>query len=270
MFKHSFCGGKHNTVAEARTCEQSGTRPSLSPQAREFRQAGRALVAARPRPSVTTHVAHVALRPAWRTDSTNWATDRQVNFLRDLAEKRQTERASAPTVETCVRAMTGMRITFDQARAAITEAKTMPYRTRPATTTVPAATAPQAGGGNLKAKVADLKAKVPNGRYAVRGTVKDAEDNKLRFFFVRERNGYLRIDQCISDDRRPVEYGPRYLRILQAIVDAGVAEAALAYADNMGECSRCGRELTDENNPYKPFGFGPDCGPKVAGFFGLA
>lgn len=264
MFKHQHCGGKHNTVSEARNCESrpAGTRSLVSASANYSASLDR-LRAQRPHPSI----ARAAQGPAWHEDT---ATERQVSYLRDLIAKRCAERAPIDVVEIAMNVMDGKKISFSEARKAIEAIKAQPYRQEkqggseyaaPATTT-PAT--PQAS--NLKGKINDLKAQVPDGRYAVRGTVEDAEDSKLRFFWVRvSKRGFLNIDQYSSDARNRVPYGPRYLRILKAIIEAGTEEAGKAFAINLGRCRKCYKALTDEDNPYKPFGFGPECGPKVMG-----
>lgn len=111
-------------------------------------------------------------------------------------------------------------------------------------------------------KVQELKTQVPDGRYAV-----DLPDgDKVKFFAVRTRKGsqFFTITHHVSDDRFPVAYS-NYEKVLQAIVDATPAAAGKRYAEEYGVCFKCGRSLTDTDNPYKPHGLGPDCGPKVMG-----
>ena len=46
-------------------------------------------------------------------------------------------------------------------------------------------------------------------------------------------------------------------RALQAILDQGVRECAIAYGRELGVCGVCGRTLTDENS--REAGIGPVC-----------
>lgn len=244
MFKHTFCGGKHSTVAEAKAC-QSGAAPLVA-------------VAAQGQPidgdAATKAKAYTA--PAWKTSR---ATERQVSYLKDLIAKRCAERAPIDVVETAMNAMDGKPISFEEARRAIEAIKAQPYREA-----TPAAEPAKADKPNVK----KLKAQVPDGRYAV--NVPGFGQDKLQFFFVRmNRKGYVRIDQVVSDSRMPVAFG-KYAAVLQAIIDVTVAAAAKAYGDGMSECSKCGRALSDPDNPYKPYGYGPDCGPKVMGALAVA
>lgn len=116
--------------------------------------------------------------------------------------------------------------------------------------------------GNGKGSFAEVKAllaEVPDGYYATRRT---GEDGKLRFYRVkRAPNGFVKVQQQSSDDLYPVATGA-LRKVAEAILADGIAKAGLAYAESVGRCYRCGRTLTDENNPFKAVGLGPDCGLK--------
>jgi hypothetical protein len=103
-----------------------------------------------------------------------------------------------------------------------------------------------------------LAAQVPDGRYAVR-----YEGDKAHFYRVsRKANGFVKLQEQASDswfEKRLAEY----TKIFEAITKAGVENAGRLYGELIGECRRCGRALTDEHNPYKGIGYGPDCGAKA-------
>jgi hypothetical protein len=78
---------------------------------------------------------------------------------------------------------------------------------------------------------------------------------------------FLNIQERASDELFPVRGSWTARRaILDCIRHVGPAAAHLLYADKLGACWRCNKTLTDDTgNPYRVYGLGPDCGPKVMG-----
>ena len=121
----------------------------------------------------------------------------------------------------------------------------------------------KAAAGTPKAAYADqvraLKAQVPDGRYAA-----NIAGSKVRFFLIKEAKGYVKISEYASDVLYPRTWG-EYAPILAQIIEDGVEAAGRRFGDEMDMCRKCGRDLTDTDNPYKVYGYGPDCGPRAMG-----
>lgn len=236
----------HSNTQDVRNCYQSSnvmtaTRPVSPAPART------SVVMDRLRRAHTTNSrltpAPEPTRPAW---GVNGATEPMMSYLRDLVRDREWQGKVSRMVGEIIQDIDEGNIAFEEARAAISELKEFPRKPR--------------GDGKLVAEVKALKAEVPDGRYAVR-----INGSKLRFFLVKTgKTGRIVVKEYASDtlyDRTFKEYKG----ILEAIVEAGPEQARLTFAREMGRCWRCGIGLTDENNPYKLYGLGPDCGPKVMG-----
>jgi len=99
---------------------------------------------------------------------------------------------------------------------------------------------------------------VPAGYYAIDST----GDNDLAFYRVDRPTegdyaGRVFVKMVVggkpdANVRRAAVAG-----ILARIAEAGVAEAAKRYADEIGRCSRCNRHLTDQES--RRYGMGPEC-----------
>lgn len=105
---------------------------------------------------------------------------------------------------------------------------------------------------------------VIDGNYAL-----DLNRDKTHFYRVsrRERNGkvWLNVQERASDALFPVRSWPQRKAILDDIRRAGVDASLQMFSERLGRCWNCYQSLTDEDNPFKPYGLGPDCGPKVMG-----
>lgn len=110
---------------------------------------------------------------------------------------------------------------------------------------------------------------VTDGNYAI------IRSGKTHFYRITRKQGrgqyagrtFTNIQERASEQLFPVR-GAWGLRkaILDEIRRAGVAASHLMYADKLGHCWRCNLALTDDTgNPYRVYGLGPDCGPKVMG-----
>lgn len=163
-------------------------------------------------------------------------TERQETYLRDLIDGRvmtEEERAEA------LRLLNeGPRLTRRQASAWIDKALTLPKAT--------------SKFAHLKESLPD----VPEGRYAI-----DIDDT-VKFYRVDRPTegrwaGFVFLKVQASDDYHPIRNTETKKRVLQAIMDAGPAEAARRYGIELGSCGVCGRTLTDEIS--RAYGIGPIC-----------
>lgn len=110
---------------------------------------------------------------------------------------------------------------------------------------------------------------VTDGNYAI------VRAGKTHFYRITRREGkgqyagrtFINIQERASEELFPVR-GPWAQRkaILDGIRSAGVQASHVLYAEKLGHCWRCNLALTDDTgNPYRVYGLGPDCGPKVMG-----
>lgn len=108
---------------------------------------------------------------------------------------------------------------------------------------------------------------ITDGNYAI------VREGKTHFYRITRRAGrgqyegrtFINIQERASDELFPVR-GAWAIRksILDGIRTAGVAASHLMYADRLGMCWHCNRTLTDDvHNPYRRYGLGPICGPKL-------
>jgi hypothetical protein len=92
---------------------------------------------------------------------------------------------------------------------------------------------------------------IPDGNYAVR------VDGVVKFYRVSTgRNGYKNV-QVRASDELFMKFGKAGIAILHQIVEAGLVESQMLYANELGRCWRCGKTLTDEVSRDR--GMGPDC-----------
>lgn len=109
---------------------------------------------------------------------------------------------------------------------------------------------------------------VTDGNYAI------VRDGKTRFYRITRRQGkgqyagrtFTNIQERVSEALFPVRgQWPVRKAILDSIRTAGVVASHLLYSERLTRCWHCNILLTDDDNPYKPHGLGPVCGPKVMG-----
>lgn len=96
------------------------------------------------------------------------------------------------------------------------------------------------------------------GRFAVR-MIDEGGSEVTKFYRVKQWNGRTYVDVQASDDLYPVKRPAALKMILSAIV-ADPEGSARLYGRALGECSRCGRTLTDETS--RAYGMGPECRSK--------
>lgn len=102
----------------------------------------------------------------------------------------------------------------------------------------------------------ELEAKVPDGRYAVTG-----DDGVVKFYRVRKVTsgqwaGRTFVDRQAGDETFPVRFATERAKILSAIAK-DVKAAAIRYGRELGQCSQCGRTLTNPESIQ--LGIGPVC-----------
>lgn len=108
---------------------------------------------------------------------------------------------------------------------------------------------------------------IPNGNYAYE------YNGKTHFYRVSRREGrgqyagrtFVKVQERASDQLYRVDNYGRAKAILRTIREEGVEACGIRFAEKLGSCRFCMQSLTDEDNPYKARGAGPDCGPKYLG-----
>lgn len=184
------------------------------------------------------------------------ATDRQIDYLKGLAEKRDYSTASADTKAAVQHVLDGGSLTYRDARRVLDEMVLMPAKPRDEQ--------PRGEGGSVYVELTELLAKVPNGGYAVE------VDGKTHFYVVKNAKTptgrkFRTVRERASDTLHKM-YKNQQVAALRAIEAAGQEAARMMYSERLGACWKCTRTLTDDTgNPYRPYGLGPDCGPKVMG-----
>lgn len=107
---------------------------------------------------------------------------------------------------------------------------------------------------------------VTDGRYAI------VRDGKTHFYYVSRSEGrgqyegrtFINVTEQAGDSRYPVKRWDFRKTVLDGIRAAGIETSHMLFADKLGECWHCGRALTDDTtNPYRKYGLGPVCGPKL-------
>lgn len=90
--------------------------------------------------------------------------------------------------------------------------------------------------------------------------VTDSEGKRHFYRVSVSDKGFYKLQERASEMLHFIPLG-RYAGILQTILDEGVEKARLAYSTHMKRCWKCGFKLTDNTgNPYYYQGLGPDCG----------
>jgi hypothetical protein len=281
MFKHPTCGGQHQTVLQARDCEANAkfaaeteaghahflatgrdeaaeeflagataklanghaTSPILASMRRG--QIDKTAILSKPIDSLLNSGAR-QVAPAAHTFGRNYATPGQERFVANLIKERDHDGITNVEVnEAIMDQIDGKPLYFYQARLLIEALKACPKRA------AKPAQKPQ--------EWRILADRIPKGRYALpTGPGQD----KAHFYRLSERNGFIKLQEQASDSLFEVEL-KNYKPIFEAILAYGVEESGRLYAQLIGSCRKCGRTLTDENNPYLASGYGPDCGAKA-------
>lgn len=202
--------------------------------------------------------AAVAPRPGTRSAARveHPATDRQIDYLKDLAAKRDYSKASVDTKTIVEHVLGGGALSYRNARRALDEMVIMPAK--------PREEQPSGEGGSVYVELAELLEKVPNGGYAVE------LEGKTHFYVVKNAKTpagrkFRTVRERASDTLHKM-YKNQQVAALRAVLEVGLEEARMTYSTRLGACWKCCRSLTDDTgNPYRVYGLGPDCGPKVMG-----
>jgi hypothetical protein len=105
---------------------------------------------------------------------------------------------------------------------------------------------------------------LPPGRYALPKAGTELEDNELRFYQCWESKDKQakRIYVLFGPSGAKLPY-PAQIKIAQMIIKDGIRECAIRYGMEIGECSNCGRRLT--NRISRELSIGPVCGGRMFG-----
>ena len=108
----------------------------------------------------------------------------------------------------------------------------------------------------------DFKA-VAQGYYATKSAT---GNNDLDFWFVRvpedgRWQGYRFVKRILGGRGTQQIRQPEQMAALRAILAAGTEAAGNLYADELGNCKKCGRDLTDDENRARRMG--PVCAGKA-------
>lgn len=107
---------------------------------------------------------------------------------------------------------------------------------------------------------------IPDGNYAFE------YKGKTHFYRVSRKQGkgkwsgrtFVNVQERASSVLYPMDWKPG-LAVLHRLRELGTEACGLLFSERLGKCRACFEDLTDEENPYKPYGFGPVCGPKRMG-----
>lgn len=101
---------------------------------------------------------------------------------------------------------------------------------------------------------------VPAGRYAV-----ENDAGELRFYKVWVSYDKKRLNVYVEHgpDESDLKFQKTTLGVLNKIKAAGIRQCAIRYGMEIGECSNCGRRLT--NRISRELGIGPVCGGRMFG-----
>lgn len=269
-------GHTHDTVAEVRACQSAPTNYAKASGASAIRQEA---VAARNfyndaaergtiRPEQAARYSRNVERSyADRTEEL--ASDRQVGYIavllreRDWSARTDAEILAAFQAKLEDREYKAQLFTRKSASWLIAELEACDEK--PQTAKAYRTEAERRVNGHSKSnpyeRVNALLEQVPDGRYAV------PLEDKTHFYVVKlahPKAGFRWVKEQASDELFKM-YPNQQEAALKAILEYGLEKAGLLYGERLGQCRNCGRGLTDDDNPYKPYGYGPECGPKKMG-----
>lgn len=285
MFKHPKCGGRHETILQAKECETNAkfaaeteaghaeflaadqaaeewldgatekmrsahaSSPILASMRSSYPAAGSVAEAAREFGPINKEaILSKRIDSLMNSGTVRGATEGQLKFLTVLGAERDLAEVSSETLRTLELFAAEVFPNFQQASDAITELKKAPK-----------SIAVRQQRSESRQAWRTLAEATPEGRYALpTGPGQD----KPHFYRLSKRNGFIKLQEQASDTLYQVELR-NYEEILRAIADFGVEKSGRLYGELIGSCRKCGRTLTDENNPYLAQGYGPDCGAKA-------
>lgn len=184
-------------------------------------------------------------RPTWQAKP---YSENQAKLIKTMAAER------GISTEQILAVFPKRPTTFAEGGQVINWLKAQPKAASPAP-------APQGGNTHTVAKIP--VGKRGYGYYAI--PAGELGFAKPHFFRVKTARGtgFQYLDEKASDELYPVR-GARRAEIMAYLAANDKAAGAL-YGQLIGNCRFCHKDLTDETNPYKQLGAGPDCGPKYLG-----
>lgn len=204
-----------------------------------------------------------------RTPPPDWAkahtepkiTPPQRQFLLDLIKEREADAAEKSGKIDLI--MKCLRISEDEEEFGMSKAKASELitwflaRPKKPTEQDKAQKAGRAEDLEWQKALVDL----PPGRYAI-----ENNEGELRFYLRWQGRGQNSDRFALYVIHGPYESKlprPAQVTIAQKILDAGVRKCALRYGAEIGECSNCGRRLT--NRISRELAIGPICGGRMFG-----
>jgi Family of unknown function (DUF6011) len=190
---------------------------------------------------------HLSPVPAELRNTEPKITTKQRNYLLDLIRKKQIKEGQEGKLDLL---MKSLRISEDPEEFGLSKAKASEliewFRKQP---DKPLGSDTSTGD-------------VPDGYYALRGV--EGHKNDISFFRLRSPgpmsnwHGRQFVDQVVGHGKRyPVKEKATRDKIYNLIREQGINEARQLYGQEIGQCGRCGRELTDDTSRAR--GIGPDC-----------
>jgi len=199
--------------------------------------------------------------PSWARDNLTpegerVASQKQLNYIRDLSQKKDLSSLAPEQVASLEQPEEfwqeeTTRLSFDKAKRMLD--KMIPLPNKPRETIVKE-------GIETSTDLSGL----PPGRYALPKAGTGLEDNELRFYQCWESRDKAakRIYVMFGpyESKLPVD---AQIKIAKMIIKAGIRECAIRYGMEIGECSNCGRRLT--NRISRELSIGPICGGRMFG-----
>jgi hypothetical protein len=183
------------------------------------------------------------------------ASQRQLDFIRDLLGKKDLKSLTAEQIESLMLQPSEFwqqdttRLSKKKASRIIDKLIPLPLKPRE-----------EQSGEPTDLMAERFAVGVPPGRYAV-----DADSGELRFYnvWVSRDKKRLNVYVCHGPDESDLKFQNTTLGVLHKIKAAGIREAAIRFGLEIGECSNCGRRLT--NRISRALGIGPVCGGRMFG-----
>lgn len=189
------------------------------------------------------------------------ASEKQLNWIKSMCEQKDLTSLSQEQQAWCTQAVSNdsmwnpatTRITFEKAGSLIDTLRPLKFKPRDPM---------EQRDRNYQSadNAARFAVGVPAGRYAV-----TADSGELRFYnvWISRDKARLNVYVCHGPDESDLRYQQTVLGVLNKIKTAGIRESAIRYGLEIGECSNCGRRLT--NRISRELGIGPICGGRMFG-----
>lgn len=178
------------------------------------------------------------------------ATDAQKNMIRNLRDKKAT--AENPIIS-------------DEQIEALTMGEVSIWKDKIWNMPWPAKKVNAEAAKTSQASSYDMFADIADANYAYE------YNGKTHFYRVSRVEGtgkwtgqtFIKVQERASDELYKIYDYKMRKAVLTTIREIGPEACRIMFAERLGCCARCGKTLTDEFNPYKSIGLGPDCGTKI-------